>query len=86
VGVATRTFAPVAAPAALGGRRRLRALGDLTEFTVSVVPTPANVRGRLPRRRACGPAWEHALSITPPRPCTCEVERRVSAPQGRWLS
>jgi len=45
VGVATRTFAPVAAP---GGRRRLRALGDLTELTVSVVPTPANVRGRLP--------------------------------------
>ncbi|KAK9831412.1 hypothetical protein WJX81_002627 [Elliptochloris bilobata] len=39
VGVATRTFAPVTA---LGGRRRLQAPGDLTELTVSVVPTPDN--------------------------------------------
>ena len=50
VGVSTRTFAPIAprpgpaGQAPPGGRRRLQAPGDLTELTVTVVPTPDNVR------------------------------------------
>lgn len=76
MGVSTRTFAPIAprpgsaGQAPPGGRRRLQAPGDLTELTVSVVPTPGNVR------------WRHAcMCFLKVKGSVCHSRHRAHAQQ-----